>query len=153
MGCLSSSRETETEGFIFVDGDGLTVCHESSDARCLKNSMDVVRDQMARHDILMRIKQAEADAKASVQQALQEKEKRIADATTEAANIVRTAESEAQAFYEKELAKAEGEVKAKKQSVISEGMRKVDALRSSANAKLDKAVEYLLKEFMGLLHA
>ncbi len=115
--------------------------------------MDVVRDQMARHEILSRIKQAEADAKASVQQALQEKDKRIADATTEAANIVRTAEAEAQAFYEKELAKAEGDVKAKKQAIISEGMRKVDALRSSASAKLDKAVEYIMKEFMGLLHA
>jgi len=26
-------------------------------------------------------------------------------------------------------------------------------MSGSANAKLDKAVEYLLKEFMGLLHA
>jgi len=108
---------------------------------------------MARDDILSRIKTAEADAKAAVQRALEEKQKRIADATSEAANIVKTAEAEAQDYYEKSVAKAEADVKAKKQTIISSGSKNVSSMSSSAGAKLDKAVEYLLKEFMGLLHA
>ncbi|NPV62387.1 MAG: ATP synthase archaeal subunit H [Methanotrichaceae archaeon] len=108
---------------------------------------------MARDDILSRIKSAEADAKVAVQRALEEKDKKIADATSEAANIVKTAEAEAQEYYEKSVAKAEADVKAKKQTIISSGSKNVNSMASSAGAKLDKAVEYLLKEFMGLLHA
>ena len=108
---------------------------------------------MARDDILSRIKTAEAEAKAAVQRALEEKEKKLADATSEAANIVKTAEAEAQEYYEKSVAKAEADVKAKKQTIISSGSKNVNSMASSAGAKLDKAVEYLLKEFMGLLHA
>ncbi|HOT07431.1 MAG: hypothetical protein A4E45_00339 [Methanosaeta sp. PtaB.Bin039] len=108
---------------------------------------------MARDEILSRIKQAEADAKGSVQQALEAKQKRIADATTESANIATSAEAEANDFYAKELAKAESEVKAKKQSIIQGGMKNVDSLRSGASSKLDKAVEHLIKEFLRLLHA
>jgi V/A-type H+/Na+-transporting ATPase subunit G/H len=108
---------------------------------------------MARDDILSRIKAAEADSKAGVQRAMEEKDKKIADATSEAANIVRNAEASAQEYYEKSIAKADSDVKSKKQSIIQSGTKNVDSLRGSANAKLDKAVEYLVKEFMGLLHA
>lgn len=108
---------------------------------------------MARDDILSKIKTAEADARASVQKAMEEKEKKIADATIEAANIVRTAEANAQDYYEKSIAQAEADVKSKKDSIIGSGSKNVSSMSSSASAKLDKAVEYLLKEFMGLLHA
>jgi len=108
---------------------------------------------MARDDILSKIKAAEAEARASVQRATEEKDKKIADATTEAANIVRTAETSAQDYYDKSITKAEGDVKTKKQSIIQSGQKNVGSLSSSANTKLDKAVDYLLKEFMGLLHA
>lgn len=108
---------------------------------------------MARDDILSKIKQAEADARAGVQQAVDEKEKKIAAATTEAANIVKTAEAEAQEYYDKSVAKAEADVKVKKQTIIQSGEKGVSSLSSSASTKLDKAVEYLMKEFMGLLHA
>jgi len=108
---------------------------------------------MARDDILSKIKQAEADARASVQKAMEEKDKKIADATTEATNIIRSAEAESQEYYDKSIAKAEADVKAKKQSIIQSGEKNVSSLNSSASAKLDNAVEYLMKEFMGLLHA
>jgi V/A-type H+-transporting ATPase subunit G/H len=108
---------------------------------------------MARDDILSKIKEAEAETRASVQRAMEEKEKKIADATTEAANIVRTAEANAQGYYEKSIATAEADVKSKKESIISSGAKNVSSMSSNASAKLDKAVEYLLKEFMGLLHA
>jgi len=108
---------------------------------------------MARDDILSRIKQAEADSKGAIKQALEAKDKRIADATTEAANLVKSAETESQDYYEKTVAKAASDVKAKKQSIIQGGTKNVDSLRNSASAKIDKAVEYLLKEFMGSLHA
>jgi V/A-type H+-transporting ATPase subunit G/H len=108
---------------------------------------------MARDDILSKIKTAEAEARASVQRAMEEKEKKIADATTEAANIVRTAETNAQDYYDKSIATAEADVKSKKESIIGSGAKNVSSMSSSANANLDKAVEYLLKEFMGLLHA
>ena len=51
---------------------------------------------MARDDILSKIKAAEAEAKAAVQRALEEKEKKIAAATTEAGNLVKSAETDAQ---------------------------------------------------------
>ncbi len=108
---------------------------------------------MARDDILSKIKQAEASARASVQQAMDEKDKKIAAATTEAANIVKTAEAESQDYYDKSIAKAEADVKTKKQSIVQSGSKNVSSMSSSASAKLDKAVEYLMKEFMGLLHA
>jgi len=108
---------------------------------------------MARDDILSKIKSAEADAKASVQRAMEEKNKKIADATTEAANIVRTAETTAQEYYDKTIAQAEADIKSKKESIVGSGAKNVSTLSSSASGKLDKAVEYLLKEFMGLLHA
>ncbi len=108
---------------------------------------------MARDDILSKIKTAEAEARAGVQQAVAAKDKKIADATIEATNIVKTAETDAQDYYEKSIAKAEADVKSKKESIISSGSKNVSSMSSSAGAKLDKAVEYLMKEFMGLLHA
>jgi len=108
---------------------------------------------MARDDILSKIKAAEAEARAGVQRAQDEKDKKIADATTEAANIVRTAEADAQGYYDKSISSAEGDVTTKKLSIVESGQKNVSSLSSSANAKLDKAVDYLLKEFMGLLHA
>ncbi len=108
---------------------------------------------MARDDILSKIKQAEANARAGVQQAMDEKEKKTAAATIEAGNIVKTAEAEAQEYYDKSITKADADVKAKKQSIIQSGSKNVSSLSGSASAKLDKAVEYLMKEFMGLLHA
>jgi len=108
---------------------------------------------MARDDILSKIKAAEAEAKAAVQRALEEKEKKIAAATTEAGNLVKSAETDAQDYYDKSIAKAEADVKVKKQSIIQSGEKNVSSLSGSASTKLDKAVEYLMKEFMGLLHA
>jgi V/A-type H+/Na+-transporting ATPase subunit G/H len=108
---------------------------------------------MARDDILSKIKTAEAEARTAVQRVLEEKDKKIADATTEAVNLVKSAETDAQDYYDKSVAKAEGEVKTKKQTIIQSGEKNVNSLSGSASAKLDKAVEYLMKEFMGLLHA
>ena len=108
---------------------------------------------MTRHEILSKIKQAEADAQASIERAQKERDKRIADATAEAMNMVKNAESEAQEYYEKRLADTEKGVQSKKQAIIDEGMKKVSAMKSGASGKVDKAVEHLLKEFMGLLHA
>jgi V/A-type H+-transporting ATPase subunit G/H len=68
-------------------------------------------------------------------------------------NLVKSAETDAQDYYDKSVAKAEGEVKIKKQTIIQSGEKNVNSLSGSASAKLDKAVEYLMKEFMGLLHA
>ena len=108
---------------------------------------------MARDDILSKIKQAEAEAKAGVQKALEEKDKKAAAAATEAANIVRTAETDSQEYYDKSIAKAADDIKAKKQSIIQSGDTNVSSMRSSATSNLDKAVEHLMKEFMRLLHA
>ena len=108
---------------------------------------------MARDDILSKIKTAEAEARTAVQRVLEEKEKKIAAATTEAVNLVKSAETDAQDYYDKSVAKAESDVKTKKQSIIQSGEKNVNSMSGSASAKLDKAVEYLMKEFMGLLHA
>jgi V/A-type H+-transporting ATPase subunit G/H len=108
---------------------------------------------MARDDILSKIKTAEAEARTAVQRVLEEKDKKIAAATTEAVNLVKSAETDAQDYYDKSVAKAESEVKTKKQTIIQSGEKNVNSLSGSASAKLDKAVEYLMKEFMGLLHA
>jgi V/A-type H+-transporting ATPase subunit G/H len=108
---------------------------------------------MARDDILSKIKAAEAEAKVAVQRALEEKEKKIAAATTEAVNLVKTAEADANDYYNKSVAKTEADVKTKKQSIIQSGAKSVGSMSGSASSKLDKAVEYVLKEFMGSLHA
>jgi len=68
-------------------------------------------------------------------------------------NLVKSAEIDAQDYYDKSVAKAESDVKAKKQSIIQSGDKNVASMSGSASAKLDKAVEHLLKEFMGSLHA
>ena len=108
---------------------------------------------MARDDILSKIKSAEAEAKAAVQRALDEKGKKIAAATTEAMNLVKTAEADANDYHGKSVAKAEADVKVKKQSIVQSGAKNVNSMSGNASTKLDKAVEYLMKEFMGSLHA
>ena len=108
---------------------------------------------MARDDILSKIKSAEAEARTAVQRVLEEKEKKIAAATTEAVNLVKSAETDAQDYYDKSVAKADSDVKTKKASIVSSGEKNVSSMSGSASAKLDKAVEYLVKEFMGSLHA
>jgi V/A-type H+-transporting ATPase subunit G/H len=108
---------------------------------------------MARDDILSKIKAAEAEAKAAVQRALDDKESKIAAATTESVNLVKSAETDAQDYYDKSVAKAEADVRVKKQAIIQSGEKSVSSLSGSASTKLDKAVEYLMKEFMGSLHA
>jgi V/A-type H+/Na+-transporting ATPase subunit G/H len=108
---------------------------------------------MARDDILSKIKAAEAEARSAVQRALEEKEKKIAAATTESANLVKSAEVEANDYHDKSVAKAEADVKTKKQSIIQSGAKNVNSMGGNASTKLDKAVEYLMKEFMGSLHA
>jgi V/A-type H+-transporting ATPase subunit G/H len=108
---------------------------------------------MARDDILSRIKQAEAEAKAGVQKALEDKDRKITAAAVEAENQIKAAEVEAQDFYEKSYSNAQSEIRSKKESILQGGMKNVSSLSSSAGAKLDKAVEHLTKEFMGLLHA
>jgi len=108
---------------------------------------------MARDDILSKIKQAESDAKASIQMAMDDKDKKMAAATTEAGNIVKIAETEAQDFYDKSLVKATEETTNKKQSIIQNGNANVSSLKNKSMSNLDKAVEHLMKEFMRLLHA
>ena len=108
---------------------------------------------MARDDILSKIKAAEAEARSAVQRALEEKEKKIAAATTESVNLVKSAEVEANDYHDKSVAKAEADVKTKKQSIIQSGAKNVNSMGGNASTKLDKAVEYLMKEFMGSLHA
>jgi len=108
---------------------------------------------MTRHEILSEIKSAEAEARASIERAQQEKEQKISDATAEAANTVRDAESEVQAEYDKRLAEAASEIESKKMSIIESGTKNVDSMRSRASANVDAAVEHLLKEFMGLSYA
>ena len=108
---------------------------------------------MARDDILSKIKTAEAEARTAVQRVLEEKEKKIAAATTEAVNLVKSAETDAQDYYDKSVANADSDVKAKKTLIVNSGEKNVSSMSGSASAKLDKAVEYLMKEFMGLLHA
>ncbi|AET65613.1 H(+)-transporting ATP synthase, subunit H [Methanothrix harundinacea 6Ac] len=66
---------------------------------------------------------------------------------------MRTAEAEAQQYFEKRLADAEKGVQSKKQAIIDDGMKKVNVMKSGASGKVNAAVEHLLKEFMGLLHA
>jgi V/A-type H+-transporting ATPase subunit G/H len=108
---------------------------------------------MARDDILSKIKQAESDANTSIQMAMEDKDKKLAAATTEAGNIVKSAETEAQDYYDKSIGKSSADVKAKKQSIVEGGAKNVSSMSGGASQKLDKAVEYLMKEFMGLLHA
>jgi len=108
---------------------------------------------MTRHEILSKIKEAEAEARSSIEGAQQERYQRIADATAEATNIVRAAETEAQADYERRFAEAAKSIDSKKQSILSSGTKNVSAMKSGASSKVDAAVEYLQKEFMGLLHA
>lgn len=105
---------------------------------------------MTRHEILSEIKSAEAEARASTERAHQEKEQKISDATAEAANIVRDAEAQAQAQYDKCLAEAAGLIESNKMSIIDGGIKNVDSMRSKAGTNVDAAVEYLTKEFMGL---
>jgi len=104
---------------------------------------------LARDDILSKNQTAEAEARTAVQRVLEEKDKKIAAATTEAVNLVKSAETDAQDYYDKSVAKAEGESRLRKQTIIQNGEKNVNSLSGSASAKLDKAVEYLMKGSWG----
>ena len=106
---------------------------------------------MARDEILSKIKSAEAEARAAVQQALEEKERKIAAATTEAMNLVKSAETDAQDYYEKSVAKAESDVKAKKQSIIQSGDKNVASMSGSASAVMARRASPVLLKDWGVM--
>ncbi|MDO9518104.1 MAG: ATP synthase archaeal subunit H [Methanosarcinaceae archaeon] len=108
---------------------------------------------MAKNEILSEIKKAEESARNIVNAAAKNKGERITSARAEAREIVKQAEVDAHESAQKSLKSAEATIKEEKVKTIGASEADAKAIVKKAQANLDKAVDYLVSEFEGTIHA
>lgn len=108
---------------------------------------------MAKDTILQEIKEAEANARKMVDDALKEKANRIAKARVEARDIIKEAGVDAHKSYQNTLRSAENELNVEKEQIISNGRTDADNVSINSRDKIDEAVENLINEFERVIHA
>lgn len=108
---------------------------------------------MAKDTILQEIKEAEANARKMVDDALKEKANRIAKARVEARDIIKEAGVDAHKSSQNTLRSAENELNVEKEQIISNGRTDADNVSINSRDKIDEAVENLINEFERVIHA
>ena len=108
---------------------------------------------MAKNEILSEIKKAEDNARNIVDAAATHKSEGINNARAEAREIVKQAEVDAHESAQKSLKSAEATIKEEKLKIIGDSGTEANAIVEKAQANLDKAVDHLVSEFEGTIHA
>lgn len=103
---------------------------------------------MSREEVLKRIRDAEAERKKTESAALDEKAKIVQEARAEARRILEEAAKSAEAEAAKTLAAETGRISEERMARVRTGEKDIEGLRVRSAAKLDAAVELLVKEFM-----
>lgn len=106
------------------------------------------RYNLSRNDILKEIKDAEATAKVKIQQAEENKKVALAKARRTAVENIQNAEVEARSKYEKAMASEQQQLNAKKETFLAEGRKEAEALEENCASNIQKAKDYLDKEFV-----
>lgn len=102
---------------------------------------------MAKADILRQIKEAEESVREMTKGA--EERRKALQAEGKRAAIQRAEEAEAgiRKRLEAEAAKSLAEIERRKKAILEDGIRKAEALTSTARGRMDDAKKYVLSEF------
>ena len=107
---------------------------------------------MAKNEILSEIKKTEENAKKMIDEAIEVKNKRISDARAEAREILKQAKVDSNKAGQDSFKSGEEKILADKDRVLKDGEQNALAMAQKAQANIDKAVDYLLKEFERAVH-
>ncbi|HWQ47356.1 MAG TPA: ATP synthase archaeal subunit H [Methanosarcina sp.] len=107
---------------------------------------------MAKNEILSEIKKAEENAKKMIDEAIETKNKRISDARAEAREILKQSEIDSHKAAQDSFKSGEEKVLVERDRIIKDGEQDALAMAQKAQANVDKAVDYLLKEFERAVH-
>ncbi len=102
---------------------------------------------MARAEILSEIKRAEEEAKASVAQANEEKNRRISEAMALSREIIRKAEEEASQNAESLINEARKKIKEERGKIIEKGVAEAEDIKKNTRKNIAKATKFILAEF------
>ncbi|MCK4757530.1 MAG: hypothetical protein KAS67_03680 [Thermoplasmata archaeon] len=102
---------------------------------------------MNKADILNMIKDAEEKAERIKKSAAVQKEKNLAKAKNEAQAKITEGRTRSKALYENMLTKASEEIAKEKELVLAKANRQIEALKLKANAGVEEASDFLIKEF------
>lgn len=108
---------------------------------------------MSESEILEKIKQAESDANAMVEQAHVGRKNAVVAAKDEARKIISDAEERANDHATHLLETARGEISEERQKIVLQGRSDANKLMETASGKIDDAVGFLLAEFEKVVHA
>ena len=103
---------------------------------------------MSREEVLKRIRDAEAERKRTESAALEDKAKLVQEARAEARRLLEEAARAGDAAAAKTVAAETGRISEERKGRVQAGERDIEGLRVKSTAKLDAAVELLVKEFM-----
>ena len=108
---------------------------------------------MSRTDILVEIKEAEANAKVIVEKAEADKKTAIANARRDSVDSIQASEASVKASSEAQIAKEKSALGVKREELLEEGRNEADKLGVTAGKKMPKVKEFLNKEFERALDA
>jgi V/A-type H+-transporting ATPase subunit G/H len=107
---------------------------------------------MAKNEILSEIKKAEENAKKMIDEAIELKNKRISDARAEAREILKQAEVDSHKAAQDSFKSGEEKILVERDGILKDGKQNAIAMAQKAQANVDKAVDYLVKEFERAVH-
>lgn len=102
---------------------------------------------MSRTDILVEIKEAEANAKVIIEKAEADKKAAIANARRESVEKIQKAEADSRANFEKALADERKALESQRKKLLDEGDKEAKKLDKAVGTKMPKVKEFLNKEF------
>ncbi len=107
---------------------------------------------MAKNEILSEIKKAEENAKKMIDEAIEIKNKRISDARAEAREILKQGKLDSSKAAQDAFNSGEEKIQVERERILKDGTQDALAMAQKAQANVDKAVDYLLKEFERAVH-
>jgi vacuolar-type H+-ATPase subunit H len=109
---------------------------------------------MKKVETLAKIKEAEGQAKQMKSDALKEKERIIRNAKRESLFVFENMEKKGAELHNEKLSEVEAGIQRERTRLLEEGKEKGETLKNQASAKIDEAVDFLIKRFEdGVLHA
>jgi len=108
---------------------------------------------MKKEETLQRIKEAEGQVRGSKESVLAEQERILRDARREAFELREKLRKEAEARHEEILREAEAAAARETERVLASGRKDAGALKSKAEANMDRAIDRLVGKFKGAINA
>ena len=108
---------------------------------------------MSRTDVLVEIKEAEANAKVAIEKAEADKKAAIANARRDSVDRIQTAETDARSSSEARMAKERETLAVTRNEILETGNKEAAKLSKTSGAKIPKVKEFLNKEFERVLDA